>query len=362
MDMITAQMLVARLDGPDGPFVLDVREPDEFEAWRIPGAVNIPLGSLAGRLAEVPKGREVVAVCAVGARAATAVDRLASAGYDAEALEGGMGAWATVFDDAEIDVDSAQVVQIRRRGKGCLSYMVAAGGAAVVIDPSADIAQYTDRAAARGWTLSHVVDTHLHADHVSGARMLAEASGAVLVLNPADPFHFGFTPLHDGMHIAIGDDVALRVSVLSTPGHTMGSTALVLGESAIFTGDTLFLESVGRPDLADRAEEFAHELYTSLHDKVLTLPDGALVLPAHFSELVEVHAGAVVGEPLGSLRARLWQLDADEDTFVAWATRSVTDRPPNYVAIVAANQGGVPMDTSARLELEAGPNRCAVTG
>jgi glyoxylase-like metal-dependent hydrolase (beta-lactamase superfamily II) len=356
---ITAGELVAMLDEHDDVVVLDVREPDEFEAWSIPASVNVPLGSVSSRLAELPRGAVIVTVCAVGTRAATASEQLARAGVDSLVLDGGMAAWSRLYDEAVLDAGGATVVQVRRRGKGCLSYLVGVGGAAAVIDPSSDIAEYVTRANARGWRIGHVFDTHLHADHVSGARALAAATGAVLVLNPADRFGFEFEALSDGMHVPIADGIGLTVSVLSTPGHTKGSTVYVLGESAAFTGDTLFLESVGRPDLADQATAFAHALYRSLHDKLLTLPDETMVLPAHFSSAVGVGRG-VVGAPLGVLKAQLWQLSADEDAFVAWAVGSVAARPPHYETIVATNLVGSPLGADERASLEAGPNRCAV--
>jgi glyoxylase-like metal-dependent hydrolase (beta-lactamase superfamily II) len=357
---ILADALLSKLDDHDGVFVLDVREPDEFAAWRIPGAVNIPLDSLPSRLGEVPRDREVVAVCAVGERAASAAQVLGADGLFAEVLVGGMSAWSTVYDDAELAVRGATVLQVRRRGKGCLSYVVAAGGSAVVIDPSADVERYVARAASRGWSITHVVDTHLHADHVSGARALAETAGAELVLNPADRFGFPHTELRDGMTVPMADGIEITVSVMATPGHTSGSTTFLLGTSAIFTGDTLFLESVGRPDLANKAEAFAHTLYRSLHDKVLSLPDSTLVLPAHVGQDVEVRGGEVLCATLGTLRERLWQLTADEDAFVSWAVGSVSERPPNYATIVATNQQGRDLDDAERAGLETGPNRCAI--
>jgi glyoxylase-like metal-dependent hydrolase (beta-lactamase superfamily II) len=197
---------------------------------------------------------------------------------------------------------------------------------------------------------------------VSGARALAEATGAPLCLNPLDHVEYPHTALEDGTLVPIADGLELAVSVVSTPGHTKGSTIFVLGDAAVFTGDTLFLESVGRPDLADRAEEFAHALYSSLHDKLLVLGDDVVVLPAHFGQAVDVHGGEVVGERLGVLRERLWQLGADEPRFVEWAVGSVADRPPNYAAIVGVNQAGTALDDAARAALEGGPNRCAVAG
>jgi glyoxylase-like metal-dependent hydrolase (beta-lactamase superfamily II) len=359
---ISADTLLERLDRGDDLVVLDVREPDEFEAWQIPGARNVPLDTLEARLDDLPKEMDVVTVCAVGARAATASELLARHGIASSVLEGGMGGWSVVFDDASVELDGATVVQVRRRGKGCLSYLVGAGGAAAVIDPAADIDQYVTRAAQRGWAITHVFDTHLHADHVSGARALAAATGAALCLNPLDHVAYPHTDLHDGERVAIAATLALTVSVLSTPGHTRGSTVIVLGDAAMFTGDTLFLESVGRPDLADRAEEFAHALFASLHDKLLTRADDTLVLPAHVGQVVEVHGGEVVAAQLGALREQLWQLRADEDRFVEWAVASVSARPPNYATIVSVNQSGRSLDASELEALETGPNRCAIAG
>jgi glyoxylase-like metal-dependent hydrolase (beta-lactamase superfamily II) len=204
-----------------------------------------------------------------------------------------------------------------------------------------------------------VLDTHLHADHISGARELAAESGAVLWLNPADPFRFAFEPLVDGKSIELKPGVDLRVSSVSVPGHTEGSTMYQLGEHAIFTGDTLFLESVGRPDLADEAEAFAHHLYESLHQRVLPLNDEIMVFPAHFGPSVEVHGHKFVARQLGSLRTELAALALNEKDFVAWAIANVKDRPGNYKEIVRINAGEIDLDGQG-VDLEMGPNRCAI--
>jgi glyoxylase-like metal-dependent hydrolase (beta-lactamase superfamily II) len=181
----------------------------------------------------------------------------------------------------------------------------------------------------------------------------------VLWLNPADPFRFEFEPLVDGKSIELKPGVDLRVSSVSVPGHTEGSTMYQLGEHAIFTGDTLFLESVGRPDLADEAEAFAHHLYESLHQRVLPLSDEITVFPAHFGPSVEVHAHEFVARELGSLRYELAALALDEDAFVAWAVANVKDRPGNYKEIVRINAGQVDLEADGA-DLEMGPNRCAI--
>ncbi len=359
ISLMSTDELVLLLDGDSTPFLLDVREPDEVADWHIRGAYNIPLDELEARMAEVPLRERIVVICALGLRAQQGAQILASHGVASSVLGGGMGAWTSTYDQVEGDFGGARVVQIRRRGKGCLSYVVGAGTNCVVIDPSLDVDQYLNTAAHYRWAITHVLDTHLHADHISGARALVAATGAVLMLSPADPFSFDFEPLSDGQAIELAPGVHLCVSAVSVPGHTEGSTMYQLGDSAIFTGDTLFLESVGRPDLAEQAEPFAHHLYRSLHERVLTQSDHTMVFPAHFGAGVEVHGDQLVSGRLGALRTTLDALKLDENDFVAWAVANVKDRPPNYQRIVRINSGQESV-TAESAEIEMGPNRCAI--
>ena len=358
---LEAAELAARLGTANEPFVVDVREPLEFAAWAIPTSVNIPLGELEARASEVPDDREVVTVCASGGRSSAAAEVLSRTGREVANLAGGMAAWGMVYDAVTLELEDLRVVQVRRRGKGCLSYLVGAGDQAFVVDPSADVDVYVRLAEEHGWSISRVFESHLHADHLSGARELCERTGATLHLNPADPFGFPYIPLHHGDRFALTDGVSLEVRAMHTPGHTRGSTVFVVDERVLLSGDTLFVESVGRPDLADRAEEFAHDLYRSLHDQVLALPDRILVLPAHYGDGVVVRPDQPVGTSLGELRQALEPLTYDEDAFASWATAHSVVRPPNYVEIVEANMGRASRPLGALRGLEVGPNRCAVS-
>lgn len=356
---ITAAELAAVLGTGGAPALLDVREPEEFEAWALAGARNVPLSRLATEMDQVVRDREVVVVCASGARSARAVQTLRWAGIPALNLAGGMLAWATVYDTATLDLGAARVVQVRRRGKGCLSYVVGTGTEAFVVDPSLDVGRYLDVAEREGWRITRVFDTHLHADHVSGLRALARATGASVHLNPADGYQFPFEPLGDNQWFTLGGQEHFGVTILASPGHTPGSTIYEVGGRVLLTGDTLFVDGVGRPDLADQAEAFAHDLHRSLHTKAIAMPVDATVLPAHYGDAVVLSPGAVVGASLGELRSSLPQLSWPEDRFVAWASSRARPRPPHYREIVRINAGAasVPLDEARRLEL--GPNRCA---
>jgi glyoxylase-like metal-dependent hydrolase (beta-lactamase superfamily II) len=356
---LSTEKLVPLLENRDQIFLLDVREPDEWEDWRIAGAVNIPLGQLEGRLEEVDTDRRIVVICARGVRATNGAEILKTNGISSEVMDGGMGAWASTYDAVSEVFGEATVVQVRRRGKGCLSYLVGSGSRCVVIDPSMDIGRYRNLAQQHGWEITDIVDTHLHADHISGSRELARATGATLRLNPDDPFNYPYEPLTDGLAIELASGVELKVAAVSAPGHTQGSTVYKLGEHAIFTGDTLFLESVGRPDLADQAQAFAENLYQSLHEKILPLADSFTVFPAHFGAVVEVHEGELVAKTLGELRTTLAPLSYSHDEFVQWAIKSAKDRPPNYQHIVRIN-AGLEANSDEAMQSELGPNRCAI--
>lgn len=357
---ITAGDLAALLGTEREPFLLDVRQPEEVSDWAIPGVVNVPLGELADRLAEVPTDRRIVVVCASGNRSSRATALLDRAGYPALNLTGGMAAWGQVYDAAPVGLSSGQIVQVRRRAKGCLSYLVGSGDEAFVVDPSLQAETYLSLARSRGWRLTRVFDTHLHADHLSGARDLAARTGASLHLSPFDTFEFDFHPLDDGERFSLAGGLEVAVAVAHTPGHTQGSVIFLVGDEAVLSGDTLFVDGVGRPDLAERAEEFARNLHRSLREKVLVLEDEIVVLPAHYGSTTRVVPEEPVATSLGSLRASLPVLSLDEDAFVAWATDAVSERPPNYAEIIRANMGRTTPGAEARAHLEAGPNRCSV--
>ena len=233
---------------------------------------------------------------------------------------------------------AARVIQVRRTGKGCLSYLIGADGAAAVIDPALPPDVYRDLAQRQGWRITQVLETHLHADHLSRARALAEQSGAALLLPAGHRVAAPFTALADGATIAIG---AARLTVLHTPGHTPESSCYLLDDAVLFTGDTLFLAAVGRPDLHTStagARVQAQALYRSLQ-RLLRLDPGILVLPGHTSEPIAFN-GQPVAASLGEIRARLALLREPEATFVDTILARIPPTPPNHEQIIALNEAG----------------------
>lgn len=173
---------------------------------------------------------------------------------------------------------------------GCAAYVFGCGtvGKGAVVDPQLrDVASYIAFAQETGLAIEYVIDSHIHADHRSGGRLLAERTGAKYALHRAANVAFPFVPLDDGQELALGNT---RIRVLHTPGHTPEAVSLVVTDLRrgpepwfVLTGDTLFVGAVGRPDLPGRVRENASELYDSLHEKLLKLPDDLEVYPAHFA-------------------------------------------------------------------------------
>jgi len=342
--------------------VLDVRSPPDVD-WEIPGAIHVDAyadlqSSRLGPVAklDLPAG-PVVTVCEVGRTAAIATDLLRANGVDALTLDGGMHAWSLAWNTAQATISGCEIVQVRRTGKGCLSYIVESESEAVVIDASVDPDVYVRLLRERGWRLVAVADTHIHADHLSRSKLLAHLEGAALWLPAQDRTQYPFQPVADGDRIAFGSTalVAMR-----TPGHTEESTTYLLDNTAAFTGDTLFLNSVGRPDLIDGTRQElvsrARQLYMSVSG-LLHLPEAAEVFPGHVSEPTPFD-GRILGTTVGTIRDTLALARLVETAFVEAVLARIPPDPPNHLRIVELNERGeFPGNPS---ELEAGANRCAV--
>ncbi len=231
--------------------------------------------------------------------------------------------------------------QILNERCGCASYLIASRQSeeAAVVDPAIEIEQYESLLRERGFTLRYVIDTHIHADHVSGARKLAAAHGAALCLHESAKATYPFQPLKDGEEIALGQ---LRLRVLHTPGHRPELISLLIVNplrspepSMVLTGDSLLVGDVGRPDFGGGD---AVAQYGSLN-RLLRLPDWVAVFPGHF----EGPCGkGMCGRPSTTIGfERLFNPLArmDHDPFVATLTDGIPARPLNMVAIEATNRG-----------------------
>ena len=234
---MTTQELARKVDdASEAPFILDVRSPDQFERWQIEGkvrpeTVNVPYWTAIEEDEEtkrlIPDDRDVVVVCAKGDSSDLVADVLGLARM--VNLDGGMDAWATTLvPHALIDDGSVFMIQMDRIAKACLSYTIGERGAEMaVVDPAADLAPYLAISEEMEAPITHVFDTHLHADHVSLASELAKKTGAVyhIAEGDAEGAEMVYEPLRDGEVFELGG-IELIVRSVATPGHTPGSTSI----------------------------------------------------------------------------------------------------------------------------------------
>jgi len=347
--------------------ILDVRPTAEWAEWAIPGSIHVDAydalrahDPAALTDVDAPSDGPVVTVCAAGITSQIAAEQLAARGIEALSLEGGMKAWSLAWNVAEVPVPAhdVRVIQVRRTGKGCLSYLIGTKDEAMVIDASLDPQVYLDLAAQHGWQITHILETHIHADHLSRSRQLAERSGARLILPEQQRVTFPFTASHDGERLPTE---TMQLIALRTPGHTPESTCYLLEGQVLFTGDTLFPTGVGRPDLdasPQEAQARARALYHSLHT-LLALPAETLVLAGHTS-MPTPFDGVPIMVTLTEIDEHVDILHATRADFVRILLSRLPAAPPNYTQIVRLNEQGL-LPEQPVTELEAGANRCAIS-
>jgi len=371
---------LARLIEAGAPVqVVDVRQPAVVASGRIEGVPedrfhNITSMQLMARrrgaIAALDPGTFTAVVCNRGNESKMVASFLEKLGLDAASVEGGMAAWMRLVIPRDIaptpGVD--RVVQFDRVGKGALGYMVVSRGEAVLIDPPRDATAYLSVLRETGARLVGVTDTHVHADYVSGAPELSRLHGVPYYLHPADAVYpydgrqgkINFSSLNHSDEVAVG---SCRLRAWHTPGHTLGSTTLVIGGEMAFTGDFLFVNSIGRPDLAGHTAEWAADLWRSVAAVKREWPATMQVYPAHYSVESERRPDRIVGTTFGSLLERLEALRFErEGQFVAWILERESAFPEVYRRIKAINIGLAAVTEEEADELEVGRNECAVGG
>lgn len=356
--IIDPEELWSKIKKKEELVLVDVRQPEEFSDFRIPGSINIPLSDLFDKntVNKIPKNKQVVTICPHGNRSMIAAFALARNGIDASSLEGGLAGWGQVLNSQTVTREGVTITQVEKVGKGCLSYIVGSKGKAIAIDPVYPAEKYIEFARNEGLQIVKVIDTHQHADHVSAARDLAKITNSKLYMSKYEKYDFESDRIGDKDIITVGES---KIRTIHTPGHTGGSLSFVLDEKYIFTGDILFVEGIGRPDLRDKAKEFANDLYNTLHNKLLTLPDETIVLPGHHGEQT-VSKNGIYHTTIREAK-EMSILELLHDTFIDKVVSTTLPRPMNYERIIQINKSSQPVLISEVANLEIGPNRCTIS-
>ncbi|MEC1523266.1 MBL fold metallo-hydrolase [Neobacillus niacini] len=369
---MTSKEVTKKVFNKEELFIFDVRNESDFQDWKIEGEnfeyFNIPYFELLDGVEEIidkiPSDKEVLVVCAKEGSSIMVAEMLSDAGLKVSYLQGGMKAWSEHLEPVKVGElrDGGEMYQFVRVGKGCLSYMVVSNNEAAIIDATRMTDIYLEFADRIGAKITHVFDTHLHADHISGGRTIAEKTGATYWLPPKDATEvtFAYQPLEDGNDVENGH-VKINIHALYSPGHTIGSTSFIVDEKFLLSGDILFIDSIGRPDLAGLAQDWVGDLRESLYKRYRELSEDLTVLPAHFMIIDELNEDGSVAEKLGTLFAKNHGLNIEDgNEFRKMVTENLPPQPNAYQEIRETNMGKMNPDLEKQREMEIGPNRCAV--
>jgi glyoxylase-like metal-dependent hydrolase (beta-lactamase superfamily II)/rhodanese-related sulfurtransferase len=343
--------------------IVDVRPEAQRSDWFIQGSTHIDVYEAlksgdpnAMSSVDLDKEMPVVTVCAAGKMSQIAAKQLRKLGYQAFSLESGMEGWSIAWSDATMQLENCQIIQLRR-GKGCLSYIVESACNAFVIDASLPVQVYYDIVRKNKWKLAGVLDTHIHADHLSRSRQLAVQTGSPLYLPRNSKVQFQHISVTPEQSITIGN---VQLKIFETPGHSFDHIALQLEDRVLFSGDTLFINSVGRPDLKSSESEtrLKSELLYDTVQRLLALDGNIMVLPGHTS-LPVAFDGKIVGEKLALIKDKTPIAQLPKQEFIQIVSKKNHPTPPNYEIIVKHNMSGEFEEGNAA-QLEAGANRCAI--
>lgn len=345
--------------------IIDIRPIGERAEWHIPQSIYINAYDKlkaneknAFKGLHLDKNIPVVVICAGGKTSLIGAEILQNQGFEAYSLEGGMRGWTLSWNTAKITFPNFEIIQLRRTGKGCLSYIVVSNKEAFVVDASLPVEVYEQILEQQKLTLKYVIETHIHADHISRSKQLADNNNVPLFLPYPNKVSFDFEPIDSNTVFELGN---IKIKSIKTPGHTLESTTFLIDEKVLLSGDTLFTNGVGRPDLKannNEALEKTKSLYQSLQT-ILALDDAIIVLPSHTNQPVDFD-NKPIQTTIGFIKSNVAMLQLDENEFTNTILQRIPATPSNYLAIVELNVKGDFSDVNP-IDLEAGANRCAIS-
>jgi glyoxylase-like metal-dependent hydrolase (beta-lactamase superfamily II)/rhodanese-related sulfurtransferase len=353
--------------------VVDVRNEKDFNRFRIESPYPFTLLNISyyefmeteeASVARIPKNRNVRIVCAKEGSASYVAEILDRHGFEVGYLAGGIKTWGNLLVPKRVAAGKDyELYQFIRPGKASCSYGLISGREMMLFDPSRNLEFYLGFAAEKDCIITKTFETHLQADYIAGSRDIARRTGAVFYANDGDfkTSKNPYTPVRDGeIHSFSLGGPAVRV--LFTPGHTPGSTSFIIDERYLVSGDMIFINSVGRPDLGGKAEEWAGMLFDSIQ-KVKALDHGLMVLPGHYIDWDEANEELMFCGTLGEVLARnknIYDLDTLA-AFVAFIKENMRPQPEEYAVIRLVNANLREEEEERREELDLGKNECAAS-
>ena len=370
----TPENLFSSLSNKDDFLLLDVRNKNDFSRFQIEGPfevdiLNIPYFDFLEKedkyLSKVSRQKPVKIVCAKEGSAKYVAELLTGDGFDdVSILKGGINTWGNMLVPTRINEKSNkyELYQFIRPGKASCSYAIIYSGEIVLIDPSRNIHFYKEFAEEQNGKISRVFETHLQADYISGSRLIAREVGAEIFVHPNDFKNavFSFKKMEDGHRIQIGKD-GPEIRAIHTPGHTLGSVSYIVDNSYLISGDTVFINSVGRPDLGGKVSEWSKILYNTLTKKIQYLDENMFLLPGHFTNWTEANKNLQFSEKLGNVKKNNPNIFAIEspELFSQFIEDNMRKQPEIYEKIRKINTGLIDIMEEEADQIDLGKNECA---
>lgn len=371
----SAQDLFTWLVEKDDFLLLDVRNDEEFGRFKVEGPypfemVNVPYMEFieheADSVAKVPRGKKVRVVCAKEGSSKYVGEILVNHGFDDVAhMLVGIKAWGNLLAPVKVaDGADYELYQFRRPGKASCSYGLVCGSEMMVFDPAKNIDAYVEFARQKGCKITRTFETHRQADYISGSMGLNANLGAGIIAPDGDfqPATFDYTPAGDETVHPFKSN-GPEVKSIHTPGHTPGSTCYLIDNKFMVTGDTVFIYSIGRPDLGGMAKEWSKQLFDTLQQKILKWDPATLIMPGHYMDWKEANQDLVFTESIGNIKeinADIYTI-ADEDTFFGFIEANLRKQPDEYAKIREINAGLVTVDDENADIMDLGKNECAAS-
>lgn len=371
----TAEQLFDWISGKPDFVLLDVRNAKEFANWYVEGPalfpyINVPyfhfMEDLRESIAMVPAGEKIRIVCSREGSAKYVAEQLTAHGFsDVGYLRGGIVSWGNVLAARLVTPVASpyRLYQMIRPGKASCSHLLISGAEAMVFDPSRNVDFYIRFAAEKGAQIVRTFETHRQADYISGSTRLAAKTGAAIMAKKEDFLgaDFPFNPVEDGQLIDFSKG-GPPIKAIHTPGHTMGSTSFLIDGKYLLSGDTVFINTAGRPDLGGKSEEWSRFLYLTLTLKIRNLGDDILILPGHYTAWSEANQDGIFMDSLGDLRKKniAFHLPT-EHNFAEFIKANLRPQPAVYAQIRRVNGGWLKVEEEEADVMDLGKNECAAS-
>ena len=353
--------------------VLDVRNQKDFSRFQVESPypfnmLNVPYYDFMeiedASVAKVPKERAVRIICAKEGSAKYVGEILVKHGFeDVRYLTGGIKTWGNLLVPKALhEGDDYSLYQFIRPGKASCGYGLCSGREMMIFDPSRNIDFYLDFAKSKDCKIIKTFETHLQADYIAGSRQIAEQTGADFFGGiDFDGTKAGHKPVSDN-EIHTFSNGGPEVKVLLTPGHTPGSLTFIVDNTYMISGDTIFIQSIGRPDLGGQVDQWAVMLFNTIR-QLAKLDDSLLVLPGHYMDWNEANKDLLFCLSLKEVKKRNEEVFAitEENVFVRYIKDNMREQPPEYALIRLANANTEQYDIEKQEELDLGKNECAAT-